>query len=1578
MKSFRIRYDDQVFRPKRVFPSSVAGEFTVMFKTKKVSYVGPVLVSVVAQPNIEVVVPFITRAAGSPEIEMMWPSSVDTSGGHNLNIRLGNPPRGITKVVIEFDGVANVTVNRIREKSKQAIFMLKTPSVSTLTDLEVSVQVTIYATETIRLAGGIVWFRAPKIPVIQQITPNKGLKTGGEEVAVSVRDLGSGTGATLLVSFGTQLAPIRRILASTDSYVSAIVETPDLSSQLGSDVALQIRWSNAPQNVATANFVLFDATEPLVVSVSPEVRGFVYSGTQPLSILTVNLQTASIRPSQSSDVFCSFGTQAATVISLFKQTIDGAEHLALNVMVPPATTAGIVSVVVGLTDNPSVSASFDFTFIALPTVQPSIVLASEVHGPLRGGNLIELHLRDLVQVNYLQEVAVLFDGKSCEVLKVSSSIERTQVTIFVPTGSEPGEVSVSVHAVVTPQAIASMPYTYDAMKPAILSVSPSTGPFYGEFPITIKAANLPPTSSIQDVRVSFASQDFPTVPVPVTRVRLKQTDITLLVIQVRAPPHAAGNVTATVTSRNPQTGVWSSQGGTFTFWYTELEGQPKLDYVDVSNGANASIQVSNFNPPSQKTDVNVTFGTVLASVLDMQTVQATTILQVSIPTGASQVPLVVQSTSSYASVNFTYTSTSIKVQSVSPQRAYAGRNVSLVALNLPQQPVSMKIGSVMLNRDRVYRDSDQHVLFTMPLLSSLTADTVLVCSIAAGTQNSTFSIRYRAWLSPSMVLSSVEPTSVPVCGGLVHLYLSNLLPQQIQTSSNDVKIFWSNSRRADNIEHLEIRGSQALIQAYTPVWEEASTVLAILAFGSWNNTFEFEFYEASMPYVVQHFPAHATQGDDFFGIIKNLPMVRSPEEISIQFVVGTMTVNAIPRTVSTSTVQGEHLTEISLQTPRMNLGQVAVSIKTASCPNQQLQLMFNYVDRTQPFVVSQSQTKGTSDGGTQCVLVVANMKEATVASLSVNFGPVAGVVLSVFPAEGSEQISVLVTSPKLKMASSESILVQQCELTDAATGMSASFPWTFVRDGKADIVSVAPVRGTTKGGTAVELIISSFSVVSNSAEVRISFGDTVIASSNVVVVYSNEVSTKLILQTAPSSAEQTIGVLVSSVMDKMKEVSFDFIYILSDQPSLTVSPASGTTGTTVTCTLSHSQTPHGASITDLDVQFLNMTVSPKVIFSDSKLSIFTIVAPEICCGSIWAPITIDSSSLPGRVAAAFEVTSTVGTALSVPFSTFPTVPVSISGGTAISINLFNFTTAITVTDINLMLGGVQTETQSASCVNTTCRIDAIFPSGCARIGSAVEGKISLVSDPSKSLAIRISTFAPCEHGRYCIDRQQIADQALLKVSPPTSSICDSSYCIEPPNTPRVDYWFPREIVAGCPTEITLNLVDFLPANTASDISVLFDGTIKSLIKLEAVAKGGVSNITVTAPTSLQVHTSQVITVVVSIGESSATFPLIVSAAANRGGLRIVRISPVVVDLAGGEIFIEAAGFPVVSASSVRILFGGVFTQPTTFTTSGDLMQLTVTAPSVSSAENMTLSVQASVIDCQNYDSVHKNHVMRLH
>ena len=147
------------------------------------------------------------------------------------------------------------------------------------------------------------------------------------------------------------------------------------------------------------------------------------------------MQTLDVIPNTLNDISVTFGSTTATVVSFSRH--KSKPRAQVQVVVPRFTTAGAVPVTITLADDATVSASFDWIFAPLPTKQPEVMFTAPKMG-LSGSSIVEVCVRNLVQINDASEVVVAFAESVATVRSFTSSFSATCVKVTAPSGLSTG------------------------------------------------------------------------------------------------------------------------------------------------------------------------------------------------------------------------------------------------------------------------------------------------------------------------------------------------------------------------------------------------------------------------------------------------------------------------------------------------------------------------------------------------------------------------------------------------------------------------------------------------------------------------------------------------------------------------------------------------------------------------------------------------------------------------------------------------------------------------------------------------------------------------------------------------------------------------------------------------------------------------------------------------------------------------------------------------------------------------------------------------------------------------------------
>jgi IPT/TIG domain len=295
-------------------------------------------------------------------------------------------------------------------------------------------------------------------PTVTGVTPDSGPLAGG--TSVTITGTGFTTGSS--VAFGTVTATN----VTFNSATSLSVTSPPGVSAGAVDVTVTTAGVTSPINQPADLFTYTSTTAPTVTGLSPAfgpAGGGTFvtiSGTNFVDVTAVDFGTTPVT--------------GETVINSNTITVDS----------PPGM--GIVDVTVTTDAGTSPANPADqFTYLAAPTVTG----VSPNSGPLAGGTSVTITGTDLLGAS-----AVYFGTTQATSFNVTSS---TSITAVSPLGTNPGPVDVTVTtpAGTSPINQPADQFTYLAA-PAVLGISPSSGPSAGGTTVTITGTSFAGASSV--------------------------------------------------------------------------------------------------------------------------------------------------------------------------------------------------------------------------------------------------------------------------------------------------------------------------------------------------------------------------------------------------------------------------------------------------------------------------------------------------------------------------------------------------------------------------------------------------------------------------------------------------------------------------------------------------------------------------------------------------------------------------------------------------------------------------------------------------------------------------------------------------------------------------------------------------------------------------------------------------------------------------------------------------------------------------------------------------------------------------
>ena len=547
-------------------------------------------------------------------------------------------------------------------------------------------------------------------PIVTAVAPNAGSPGGGTSVTITGSNFTnfSGGGAPTVNFGGTAATGV-----TVNSATSITATAPSGTGTV--DVTVTTPGGTS----ATSTLDKFTyTTAPVVYSVSP--NSGVPTGGAGVTITGNNFNGVT---------GVTFGTTAATSVSFVSPTSITA--------VAPAGT-GTVDVKVTTPNGTSATSSSDqFTY----TPGPSVTAVSPNSGVVTGGTTV-----NITGTNFTGATAVKFGSTAATSFTLNSA---TSIAAVAPAGS--GTVDITVTTASGTSGIGSadhFTYTGTPATPAVMSISPTSGPTTGGTSVTITGTGLTGATA-----VTFGAAAATTYTVN------SATSIT-----ATSPAGTLGNVDVTVTTAGGTSATVAGDKFTYTA-ATALA--PTVTSVSPNGGpANSGISVTitgtNFNSVTA-----VKFGSNAASAY---TVNSSTSITATSPNGTGVVDVTVTAAGGTSAVSaadkFTYSSTvpaAPTVTSVAPSNGLpaGGTSVTITGSNFTGA-TAVKFGSVAATAFSVA--SATSITATAPAGSLGTVDITVTTS--GGTSATSAADQFAYTNTPNAPLvSSISPNSGIPSGG---------------------------------------------------------------------------------------------------------------------------------------------------------------------------------------------------------------------------------------------------------------------------------------------------------------------------------------------------------------------------------------------------------------------------------------------------------------------------------------------------------------------------------------------------------------------------------------------------------------------------------------------------------------------------------------------------------------------------------------------------------------------------------------------------------------------------------------------
>ena len=226
---------------------------------------------------------------------------------------------------------------------------------------------------------------------------------------------------------------------SLGAVIDAKCISPDMSSMEITSVVIEAFWDDRPSVIASSTFSVFSETAARVLSVLPRNEAFASGGCKVMFIVE-NLFTTSIVPTLVSEVLVKFGAKTATVDAI--QRITDA-RFEITVRVPQTETACTVSASVTLVADATVTATYDFVYLANPDGRPNLIFAKPELSD--AGENMRLTVNNFQQIENPSEMTVLFNTVPATVRNVEFTTISTSAELVIPPVGSSMSVVVSVY-----------------------------------------------------------------------------------------------------------------------------------------------------------------------------------------------------------------------------------------------------------------------------------------------------------------------------------------------------------------------------------------------------------------------------------------------------------------------------------------------------------------------------------------------------------------------------------------------------------------------------------------------------------------------------------------------------------------------------------------------------------------------------------------------------------------------------------------------------------------------------------------------------------------------------------------------------------------------------------------------------------------------------------------------------------------------------------------------------------------------------------------------------------------------------
>ncbi|MBA4697230.1 MAG: IPT/TIG domain-containing protein [Legionella sp.] len=898
--------------------------------------------------------------------------------------------------------------------------------------------------------------------IISSVTPNFGPLQGGNAVVITGRNFLPG----VMVRFGQNLATITEM---TNSSMTVIVPA---ATNTGA-VSIAVTTPNGKTSTYENAYLYTNGVSPLLISLS-QIVGPIVGGT------TITLTGANFVPGETSVSFDNIVIPASAV------QVTSSTSLTFTT---PAHTEGTVLVTATTSGGTSIPLAGGFTYVSPPT---GTILNPSVGSPA-GGSVIVLTGTGFVS----GATSITIGG----VLIPSGSVTVTSPTSlsFTAPAHAAGAVDITITTPGGSTTIAGA-FNYSTTGATLASISPDSGLAAGGTSVTISGTNFVSGST---------SVDIGGILIPAGDVIFN----TATSISFTIPPHAAGNVTVSVTT---PAGNSNFLPGGFTY-LDPVVATAILPSAGPIQGTSVNLTGANFVAGDTAVVVD---GTTLPAARVI--VSSSSLLRVNMPAASVAGVAAVQVINTAGAVDdvpggFTYypspTATSLSVTS---GPTGGGTTITITGTNFVNGQTTVTMGDALVAANDVTLNPNGTITFNAPANPPGLVD-VTVTTPGGTTLAIAGGFRYEA--APAGLTLSV-PGGPITAGSVITITGTGFV-------AGDTKVY---------VDNVLLAADKVVVNSATSI----SVTMPNHAAGAVDIKVETAGGSATIPGAYTYYDAPvATSVSTAFGSTTGGTSVTVT---GLNFVVGSTAVTIGGTPVPAASITVNNANSLTFITPAHNPGLVDITMTTLG---GSVSLAQSFRFSGQPTTASINPVMGAADGSTVATITGTGFVGSNT-TVYVDSNPVPAADVTVNSS----------TSLTVKMPSHSAGVVDVTVQTAGGTSIPITGGFTY-KDAPT-VGGLSASFGSTAGGATLTINGSNFVA----GQTAVYLGTVEIPAASVTVTGDNSLSFLI-----PAQAAGTVAVAIKTPGGTSAPVSVNFTYVAAPTAgaiSVTAGPATG--GTTIALT----------------------------------------------------------------------------------------------------------------------------------------------------------------------------------------------------------------------------------------------------------------------------------------------------------------------------------------------------------------------------------------------------------------------------